>query len=181
MNEFFGIIERTKNKWLRFYRKKVFEWYTGQKTQGLSILGNITLINHNIKIGKNVFIYPGVMLWGDGEIAIGDNVNIGNNTVIYSSKSGGGVTIGDNTMIAAQCYIIDMDHGTASGKLIREQENSIEKVTIGNDAWLGANVTILKGSNIGDGAVIGAKALVKGEIPSGTIACGMPAKTVKKR
>lgn len=69
-----------------------------------SIVGDITVINKNIKLGHNVTIYPDVMLFGDGEIVIGDNVDIGNGTIIYSSKDGG-VTIGNDTMIAGQCYI----------------------------------------------------------------------------
>lgn len=93
----------------------------------------------------------------------------------------GGVNIGNNTMIAAQCYIIDMDHGTAAGELIRKQCNTVCPVIIGNDVWLGANVTVLKGSVIDDGAVIGAKSMVKGHIGSNVIAVGVPAKEKRER
>ena len=82
-------------------------------------------------------------------------------------------------MIAAQCYIIDMDHGTQADKRIVEQTNSVAPVIIGEDVWIAANATVLKGSDIKDGAVIGAKSLVKGEIPENAIAVGIPA-TVKK-
>ena len=57
----------------------------------------------------------------------------------------------------------------------------MEKVIIGSDVWLAANVTVLKGSKISDGAVIGAKSLVKGEIPENAIAVGIPAKVIKQR
>ncbi len=93
----------------------------------------------------------------------------------------GGVKIGNDTQIAAQCYIIDMDHGVAADKKISEQENSVAPVVIGNDYWLAANVTVLKGSVIEDGAVIGAKGLVKGRIEAGGIAIRVPAKVFKKR
>ncbi|MDY6060032.1 MAG: acyltransferase [Candidatus Fimenecus sp.] len=140
-----------------------------------SIVGDITVINRNIKLGHNVTIYPNVMFWGDGEIVIGDNVDIGNGTVIYASKTGG-VTIGNNTNIAAQCYIIDMDHGIKDGELICNQENTVEKVTIGSDCWIAAGCKVLKGSHIKDGTVIGALSLVKGEIPENAIAFGIQAK-----
>lgn len=52
-------------------------------------MGDITLINKNIKLGKNVTIYPDVMFWGDGPIIVGDNVDIGKGTIIYASKNGG--------------------------------------------------------------------------------------------
>ena len=93
---------------------------------------------------------------GDGLIEIGDNVDIGTGTIIYASKLGG-VYIGDNTVIAAQTYIIDMDHGIRGGEIIRKQKNTVEKVIIGGDVWLGANVTVLKGSKIGDGAMYRSK------------------------
>ncbi len=175
------LFERIKNRWLGFYRKKIFEQYTKQKTQGLKIFGNITLINPNVKVGKNVCFYPNCMLFGDGPIVIGDNVDIGNNVIIYAYKNGGGVTIGNNTMIAANSYIIDIDHGIAAGKPMREQENTVGPIIIGEDVWLVTGVTVLKDSKIGNGAVIGAKALVKGEIEENSIAVGIPAKVIKKR
>ena len=54
-------------------------------------------------------------------------------------------------------------------------------VTIGRDCWLGSKSTVLRGSTIGDGAVIGAHALVRGKIPKNAIAVGIPARVVKMR
>ena len=175
------LFDRVVNKIKRSYRKHVFRSKIGCEHNCFSLVGNVHLINTNIKLGKNVTIYPNVMFWGDGPITIGDNVDIGNGTVIYASKTGGGITIGNNTVIAAQCYIIDMDHGMASGELIREQADSVAPVEIGEDVWLAADVTVLKGSKIGNGAVVGAKALVKGEIPENAVAVGTPAKVKKYR
>lgn len=174
------LIDRCLNRIKRVYRESVFRAKTGCNHKSFSLVGNVRLINTNIKLGKNVTIYPDVMFFGDGPIEIGDHVTIGNGTIIYASKSGG-VTIGSNTAIAAQCYIIDMDHGTVAGKLIGEQPNSVAPVEIGEDVWLAANVTVLKGSKIGNGAVIGAKALVKGTVPPQAIAVGIPAKVIKYR
>lgn len=144
------------------------------------LVGSVTLINRNIKLGHNVCIYPGVMYWGDGLIEIGDNVDIGKDTVIYASKSGG-VKIGNGTVIAAQCYIIDANHGFKGRVPIRGQINDVKAVSIGEECWLGANVTVIKGSQIGDGAVIGAKALVNCEIPPFAVAVGVPCKVIKYR
>lgn len=174
------LFDRVKNKVQRSYRKYVLKKRIGCDHNQFSLVGNVTLINTNIQLGKHVTIYPNVMFFGDGPIIIGDNVDIGNDTIIYASRDGG-VTIGDDTMIAAQCYIIDSDHGMEQGRLMREQENSVAAVTIGSDVWLGNNVTVLKGSYIGDGAVIGAKAMVKGTIPENTVAVGIPAMGIKCR
>lgn len=174
------LFDRLNNKIKRRYRKRLFRAMIGCNHNDFSIVGDVTVINKNIKLGHNVTIYPNVMFWGDGEIVIGDNVDIGNGTVIYASKTGG-VTIGNNTNIAAQCYIIDMDHGIKDGELICNQENTVEKVTIGSDCWIAAGCKVLKGSHIKDGTVIGALSLVKGEIPENAIAFGIPAKVKKYR
>ena len=177
MKHLFLLIDRVFNKILRVYRNYAFYAKTGNRA---NLVGRITLINRNIVCGKNVTIYPDVMLFGDGKIEIGDNVDIGNGTIIYASKAGG-VTIGSNTMIAAQCYIIDTDHGTGIEKMIRQQENTVDKVIIGSDCWLGANVTVLKGSHICDGAVVGAKSLVKNVVEANSIVVGVPCKKIKMR
>ena len=170
-------ISRVLNKIKRMYRSRVFYERTGQRAH---LVGDIVLINTNLKIGKNVSIYPYVQLFGDGLIEIGDNVSIGTGTIIYASKSGG-VKIGANSMIAGQCYIIDTDHGTKGGDLIRNQRKTVSAIEIGADCWLAANVTVLKGSTIHDGAIVGAKALVNGELPENSINVGIPARTIKYR
>lgn len=143
------------------------------------ILGKIYLNARNVKVGKNVTLYPGVYLWGN-DIEIGDNVDIGVGTIIYSKN---GIKIGDNTIIAGQCYIIDSNHGMKVGELIREQEDSAEErgIVIGSDVWIAAQCSILKGACIHDHAVIGAQSLVNSEIPENTIAVGTPAKVMKYR
>jgi len=172
------LFDRLVNKITRRYRKSLFKAKIGCNHDQFKLVGKVHLVNTKIAMGKHVTIYPDVMFFGDGPIVIGDHVTIGNGTVIYASKNAG-VTIGNNTSIAAQCYIIDMDHGIKKNTLIRDQSNQVLPVYIGNDVWIAANATVLKGSSIRDGAVIGAKALVKGEIPENAIAVGIPA-TVKK-
>lgn len=174
------LINKILNKTKNTYYTLLFKDLTNNYVNNLKILGHINIINTNIKIGSQVTIFNGVTFFGDGPIIIGDKVNIGENTIIYSSKNAG-VSIGDNTQIAAQCYIIDMDHGTDKGTLIRNQKNNSKSINIGNDVWIAANCTILKGSNISDGAIIGAKSLVKGNIKENSISIGIPAKHIKNR
>lgn len=84
-------------------------------------------------------------------------------------------------MIAAQCYIIDADHGIEKGMLIKEQPNTVASIKIDEDVWIAAGCKILRGSHIRDGAVIGALSLVKGEIPAFGVAVGIPATVIKNR
>lgn len=173
------LFDRFKRKINSAYRKYIFKKQIGCSHTDFSLVGNITLINKNIKLGHNVTIYPDVMFYGDGLIEIGDNVDIGNGTIIYSSKNGGGVEIGNNSMVAAQTYITDTDHGIKKSKLMRKQSNTVAPVKIGEDVWIAAGCKILKGSYIHNGAIIGASAVVKGEIPENAIAVGIPAKVKK--
>lgn len=56
-----------------------------------------------------------------------------------------------------------------------------EPVSIGNDVWIGENVSILMGVKIGDGAIIGAHALVTKDVPPYSIVVGVPAKILRYR
>ena len=144
-----------------------------------NILGKVYLNAKNVKVGNNVTFYPGVYLWGN-DIEIGDNVDIGVGTIIYSKN---GIKIGDNTVIAGQCYIIDSNHGMKAASLIREQADDAAEggIVIGSDVWIAAQCTILKGAKIHDHAVIGAQSLVNSEIPENAIVVGTPAKILKYR
>ena len=54
-------------------------------------------------------------------------------------------------------------------------------IVIGNDVWIGYEAVILSGVNIGDGAIIGTRAVVTKDVPPYTIAGGVPAKEIRKR
>lgn len=83
-------------------------------------------------------------------------------------------------MIAANCYI-DCGHGTHKGIIMIKQKTIVNPVCFGEDAWIGTEVAILKGSQINDGAVVEANVRVRSIIGSNVIAVGIPAKIVKYR
>ena len=53
-------------------------------------------------------------------------------------------------------------------------------IKIGNNVWIGGNVIVLPGVNIGDNVVIGAGSVVNKDIPSNSMAVGIPCKVIKK-
>lgn len=175
---------RVIDRWTRYYRKKCFEGYLGGgKIDNLSIVGKVYLRNPRVHVGKNVTLYPGVMLHGEGDIYIGDNTFLCNNTVIYSEK-GHEVHIGADCMIAPMCYITNTDHNTeicAEVKTMNKMGVVCQNTYIEDDVWLAQNVTVLKGSYIRKGCVIGSKALIKGETQENGVYVGIPAKLVNNR
>jgi acetyltransferase-like isoleucine patch superfamily enzyme len=130
------------------------------------VLGRIYLDNSNIKFGSNVTLYPNVHIFGSGKVTLEDNVSIGDGTIICAAQD---ITIGKNTMIAAQCYIIDCNHGMHIGKNMREQPLSVHPTKIGEDVWLGCGCKILAGAEISDGAVIGAGTVISGKVEENMI------------
>lgn len=167
------LLFRFKEYVLRYIRRYIIS-KSAKCVSPPKIIGKIYLCGSNILIGSNVTIYPGVYLWGTN-IKIGNNVDLGIGTIIHSTN---GVDIGDNTVIAGQCYIIDSKYGTSASELIRNQTNDAapDGINIGSDVWIGVQCLILKGARIGNGAVIGANSLVNSEIPPNAIAYGSPAR-----
>lgn len=176
---FMKIIRRIMNPIVNWYRRTAF--LSGLQSYGdhISVKGPVYLWNDHVTIGSGVNVYQGVTLWGPGSITIGDHVELGINTVIYSTEK---IVIGNNVLIAADCYIIDSNHGIEKNRLIREQEAICKgPVVIEEDAWLGAGAKVLSGVHIGKGAVIGAQALVNKDVPDYAIAVGVPAKVIGYR
>ncbi len=181
MNSIFYWIDRLKESFLLRYRKYVFLKRIKSTEDSVQILGKVSVLrSKNLKIGRNVTIYPNVSFSGSGEVMIGDNVQIGEGTIIYAHQK---IVIGNNVAIAGQCYIIDCNHGIALGKLIQNQELDFDTdgITIGNDVWIAAGCKIVKGAKINDGSVIGAMSLVNKEIPLNAVAVGIPAIIIKYR
>lgn len=136
--------------------------------------------NKGIFIGNNVFIGRNTILsCKNGNIYIGDNVNIGFNCEIFSSSN---VSLGNHTLIAAYSYIIGGSHEFQGTDVpVVEQKETSKGIHVEENVWLGAGVKVLDGVSIGKNAIIGAGAVVTENIPEYSIAVGIPAKVIKKR
>ena len=140
-----------------------------------------------IKDGTKVILSPGCWIshhcsfWGGGTIVLGKNTHIGSFSSIFASKDGG-VSIGDEVNCSRNMFVIDSNHSYDDvNSLIRLQPLRSEKITIGNDVWIAANVTIVKGASIGNGCVVGACSLVNKKFGDGVVLGGVPAAIIKKR
>jgi acetyltransferase-like isoleucine patch superfamily enzyme len=133
------------------------------------------VIGDDVYIGRNSSIYC-----KNGDIALGDQVNISSSCTIMSSNR---VQIGRGTVVGAYCYLLSGGEYDYRSDIPFADQSGTESngvLSIGENCWLGARVTVLDGASIGDHCVIGAGAVVTSPIPSHSIAFGVPAKVVKR-
>lgn len=133
-----------------------------------------------LKIGNNFTLGIGAnLLTYGGSIRIGDNSLVNNYSIVYGH---GGIEIGDNTQIAANCTIIPANHNFSFLEIpVMYQGETRKGIRIGNNVWIGANSVILDGVQIGDNSIIGAGSVVTRSIPENCIAYGNPARIIKER
>jgi UDP-2-acetamido-3-amino-2,3-dideoxy-glucuronate N-acetyltransferase len=150
-------------------------------------------IAENVKLGKNVKIYNFVNLYG---CEIGDNTKIG--TFVEIQK---GVTIGKNCKISSHTFICEGVHiedecfvghnvtfindkyprsTNPDGSIQTEDDWNCVPTYIKKGASIGSSSTILCGVTIGEGAIIGAGAVVTKDVPPKTTVAGVPARVLKK-
>lgn len=110
----------------------------------------------------------------EARIDIGDYCLISPGNRISAEES---ISIGNNVMLAANCYISDSDwHGIYNRT---RPFRCTKPVVLENNVWLGERVIVCKGVTIGENSVIGAGSVVTKDIPANSIAAGNPAKVIK--
>jgi acetyltransferase-like isoleucine patch superfamily enzyme len=108
-------------------------------------------------------------------IKIGNNVSTNNNIFICAANN---IEIGDRTLIGQYVCMMDHEaHGIDNDK--RKQLGVIGNIKIGENSWIGNNVTILKNSEIGQNSIVATGAVVSGKFPANVIIGGVPAKIIK--
>ncbi len=109
-------------------------------------------------------------------ITIGENFYTNHNVTILD---GAKVTFGDNVFIAPNCVFSTAGHAIDSEQRTKGLEIA-RPITVGNNVWIGANVSVLPGVTIGSSSIIGAGSVVNKDIPEGVIAAGNPCKVIRK-
>ncbi|KAF7539047.1 hypothetical protein G7054_g2403 [Neopestalotiopsis clavispora] len=127
-------------------------------------------------VGKGAYIEPPINIDYGCNIVLGDNFYSNFNLVILDC---GLVTIGNRVLFGPFVSIFAATHETE----VQSRRDGIEyakPVSIGDDCWIGGNVTIMPGVTIGKGCTIGAGSVVTKDIPDFSVAIGSPARVVKK-
>ena len=110
---------------------------------------------YNIEIGENFYMNVGCVILDEAKVCFGDNVFIGPNCNFYTA-----------------CHPLDVKSRNIGLEYAKP-------ITIGDNVWLGGNVTILPGVTIGNNCVIGAGSVVTKDVPPNTVYAGNPARKIK--
>lgn len=112
----------------------------------------------------------------------GIRIKVGKNFFAnYNCKliDGGQITFGDNVMVGPDCTFVTPDHPTDPGRRLAGYM-IYKPITVGNNVWFGAGVTVCPGVTIGDDCAIGAGSVVVQDIPAGSIAVGNPCRVIRR-
>jgi acetyltransferase-like isoleucine patch superfamily enzyme len=115
-----------------------------------------------------------IAVYGDGRIALGPGSFVGHHCTLAARAA---IEIGPGTYLGELVSVRDHDHTV--GALPSSGEMAVDPVVIGPNVWIGAKATVLRGARIGEGAVIGANAVVRGELPARSVCAGVPARVIR--
>ena len=148
------------------------------------------LINpHTIHIGENCFIGAGVTLAAGmptevfpadhpAVIEIGDRTTVGKDCWFIARDS---VVLEEDVTIAPNVYFTDHNHTYADPWLpVGQQILQCFPVRVGAGTWIGTNVVVLPGANIGRNCAIAAGTVVRGDIPDHSVVAGVPGRVVRR-
>lgn len=126
------------------------------------------------KIGKGSIVHASALIWAPWNLEIGILTCIGPHTNIYNP---GKIILGNKVVISQYSYLCTATHDYES------EANTLcwKTIEVGNYAWVAADTFVGPGVTVGDGAVVGARAVVFKDVEPWTVVGGNPAKFIKKR
>jgi acetyltransferase-like isoleucine patch superfamily enzyme len=120
-----------------------------------------------------------VLLEFPSRLRLGSNVFVNRGTIITARAP---ITIGDDALIGPYVIINSGNHGHALRSVpMNQQDHDSSPIVIERDVWIGAHAAILKGVTLGEGCVVGARAVVTHDVEPYTVVAGVPATPVKER
>lgn len=141
------------------------------------------IMSKGFTCGYNCRLSAGSDIVG-GKIVFGKNFTMGDNCQLEGQ---GGLTIGDDVLLASRVFIGTTSHGKYVGErqdspTTKPNERKIyyQSVEIGNNCWIGNGVVILSGVTIGNGCIVGANFVITKNIPDECMVVGVPARIIKK-
>lgn len=125
-------------------------------------------------IGKGCHIYPGVRIWAPWNLTCGEGSGVAGGAILYSQ---GRITLGERVVVSQGAHLCAGTHDfEAPGFPL-----VTAPITIGNDAWVAAEAFVHPGVHIGEGCVVGARAVVTKDLPPWMVCVGHPARPLRER
>lgn len=139
-------------------------------------------LRQKYQIHSTVVWHPTTILHGEGKIIIGESTYLGANTLIDSNPGGAKIEIGKFCAIAPNVHIRTIEYRTDIHFYnARFSDRKSSNIRIGDCVWIGTNVFICGGVEIGENSVIGANSVVTHPIPPHSICAGVPAKVLRMK
>lgn len=157
---------------IKYYIQKLLGYWLSNpiiptdKTSGFSLMRSERI---ETSLGNNAYAVAPYCLHN---VQLGDYSYFAKNAQVANSTIGKFCSVGPN--FCCGMGIHPTNGISTHPKFYRGKEEEHKLVTIGNDVFIGANVTVLDGVKIGDGAVIGAGSVVSKDIPPYAVAVGCP-------
>lgn len=126
------------------------------------------------KAGKNFQVSSGARLYGLINISVGNDVFLAVNVVI---NAGGKIIVGDEVMFGIGAVVVSGNHTIVSGSY-RFGPMERQSITVGNGSWIGANATLLAGSEVPNSSLVAANAVVTKKLELVGVYGGVPAKFI---
>jgi acetyltransferase-like isoleucine patch superfamily enzyme len=157
-----------------------------QLSGDISIASNSDIGRHvemsgNIALGERCVVGSFTILStaATAKLDVGIDTSINSYTVVGAMER---VRIGDHCIFAAFVSITDATHGIEDLSIATKHAPITAKpVIIGDNVWLGSGTMVMMGSHIGNDAVVGARSLVRGDLPDRSVSFGIPAKVHRLR
>lgn len=171
---YWDLLDKQERKYYVYWLISQVPGLFGNMLRGRYLTGQFSLA------GRNLQVYAGARFRSMENLIVGDNVEIGFDNFIQSL---GGVTIGNNVMLAPGVKIWSVNHDFRDrDRPIREQGQTKAPVLIGNDVWISSNAFISPGVTLPDGVVVSAGSVVGvKKYPPYCIIAGNPARVIGYR
>jgi acetyltransferase-like isoleucine patch superfamily enzyme len=154
------------------------------KLDGLAFIGP----GCQLEVGSNAVVELGRWSWighrckircHEGTVSLGAKTVMGQECTISAFQH---VSIGRECVIADRAMLIDFDHGAVDvEKPIRLQGIYKRDVRVGHNVWIGYGACVLRGTSVGDNAIIGSNSVVTHDVPANAVVGGVPARLIRMR
>lgn len=126
------------------------------------------------KVGPGAHVYPRVKIWAPWNLELAKECGVANGAILYSQTR---IVIGERAVVSQGAHLCTGTHDYSLGGF----PLTTAPIVVGAGAWLAAECFVMPGITIGEGTVIGARAVVTKDMPAWSVCAGHPCRVIKPR